>query len=361
MPSPSRRDITELDHAPAFPRLDASFVQAMNRLLDLRRAPLALPLAAESLALHWDAQPLAPLHEAYRFRLGAHGGWLALDAAAQTLLLGERRSELLPRELRYVLLAEALQPAVDQLERRFRVRFEWTPDDEDAARQAAAVTAHTASFRLLGTEGGASASGYLRFDSPDALAAHVPPLATRERPPPAPALDRLRFALNFCLGRTQIRLREVRAIRPGDIVSLETWDPLGSALRVTARVGGAHGRRLVALAEGNRITLQPTKGSPMNRDPMAGSDDDTLDDNGSPAIDRLDALEVTLRFEVGELGVSLGELKALRPGHVFELPQPLNRSTVRILAHGNVLGKGHLVAVGDRLGVRVAEFAAADL
>jgi type III secretion protein Q len=70
---------------------------------------------------------------------------------------------------------------------------------------------------------------------------------------------------------------------------------------------------------------------------------------------------VTLRFEVGDLAVSLGELRNLRPGHVFELAQPLNRSPVRILAHGNVLGKGYLVAVGDRLGVRVSEFAPSEI
>jgi type III secretion protein Q len=74
-------------------------------------------------------------------------------------------------------------------------------------------------------------------------------------------------------------------------------------------------------------------------------------------LTRLDALEVVLRFEVGELSVSLGELRNLRPGHVFDLEQALNRSTVRILAHGNVLGKGSLVAVGERLGVRVSDFA----
>jgi len=66
-------------------------------------------------------------------------------------------------------------------------------------------------------------------------------------------------------------------------------------------------------------------------------------------------------FELGALDLSLGELRALKPGHVFDLAQPLNRSAVRIVAHGNVLGKGHLVAIGDRLGVRVAEFAAGSL
>jgi len=38
-----------------------------------------------------------------------------------------------------------------------------------------------------------------------------------------------------------------------------------------------------------------------------------------------------------------------------------NRGPVRIVAHGNLLGKGTLVAVGDRLGVRVSEFAPGDL
>jgi type III secretion protein Q len=86
-----------------------------------------------------------------------------------------------------------------------------------------------------------------------------------------------------------------------------------------------------------------------------------LQEAAGATLDRLDALEVQLRFEVGDLEVSLGELRHLRAGHVFELGQPLNRSSVRILAHGNVLGQGHLVAVGERLGVRVSEFAAGGL
>jgi type III secretion protein Q len=78
-------------------------------------------------------------------------------------------------------------------------------------------------------------------------------------------------------------------------------------------------------------------------------------------LDRLDHLEVNLRFEVGDLSISLAELRAIQPGHVFDLQHTLSRSPVRILAHGNVLGKGHLVAVGDRLGVRVSDFAPSEV
>ena len=78
-------------------------------------------------------------------------------------------------------------------------------------------------------------------------------------------------------------------------------------------------------------------------------------------LERLDALEVSLRFEVGELQVTLGELEQLKPGHVFDLAQPLAQSAVRILAHGRTVGAGQLVAVGDRLGVRVTEFASGQM
>lgn len=366
MSAATRRAVLELDQSPALPRLDAAFVRALNRLIDRRRPMIQLGLTGDVMKLRWEPPSGAtwPVQDSYRFRLGAHGGWLALDPAGVSELLREPRADLLPRELRYVLMAEALQPAVEQLERQYRVRFEWLPDDDEAARHPPGE--HRAAFHLTSPDSGMRVNGQICFDQPAALDAHVPPLSTDGTPAPAaPAFDELRFALNFCLGRTRISLREVREIRPGDIVSLETFDAKGSALRVVARVGGANGRRLVAIAEGQRITLQPMKGRDMNRDPhpdaTATGEDDAFDDNTAPTLDRLDALEVTLRFEVGELSVSLGELKALRPGHVFELPQPLNRSMVRILAHGNVLGKGQLVAVGDRLGVRVSEFAATDL
>jgi type III secretion protein Q len=169
------------------------------------------------------------------------------------------------------------------------------------------------------------------------------------------AFHALRLPVSFRLGSTPIQLREISSIRPGDIVGIEQWSSSGSAIVVTAELGGPGGLHLWAVAEGSRITVQQSRDSAMKPDTPA--DPAPAADNVNLPLDRLDALEVTLRFEVGDLSMSLGELKSIRAGHVFDLAQPLNRSPVRILAHGNVLGKGYLVAVGDRLGVRVSEFA----
>jgi type III secretion protein Q len=207
-----------------------------------------------------------------------------------------------------------------------------------------------------------SLRGYVQFDDAGHLDTLAPPLPTADSGTALKGwLANLRVPLSFSLGSTPLRLRDISGISRGDIIGIEAWGSSGSAIVVTATVGGPHGRHLWGLADGSRITLQHAperlKDTAMNRDTPPSSLPEDLHATANLPIDRLAALEVTLRFEVGDLSVSLGELKGLRAGHVFDLGQPLNRGTVRILAHGNVLGKGFLVAVGERLGVRVSEFA----
>jgi type III secretion protein Q len=355
--------VTELSESEALPWIDAKARTALNRLY--AGAP-PLRVAARSVAyqLRWvydAAGYVAP--ESYRFKLGSQHGVLGLDATSHAALLGERRGHLLPRELRYVLLAEALHPVADLLEKALRQPFEWVPPLPEAAVAGSDLQC-AAHFRAAPIDAADSPSlrGYVQFDDPAQLDQLVPPFQVAE---PAGAMKAwlagLRVPLGFCLGSTQIRLRDVAGIVRGDIIGIEEWGSSGSGLVVTAAVGGPHGRQLWGLADGSRITLQNAperpKDADMNRDTPASTLPEDMNAAASLPIDRLDALEVTLRFEVGDLSVSLGELKGLRAGHVFDLGQPLNRGTVRILAHGNVLGKGFLVAVGDRLGVRVSEFA----
>lgn len=359
--------VTELGATTLLPRADEATVRALNRLY-ASAAQHAVTAGGKNYRLAWrlDGAAEAALYERYRFKLGPHVGHLGLDAPSVEALLGEPRSHLLPRDLRYILLADALHPLVDALEKALRLHFEWQPPDGDAREPRGPLDdpQRAAVFTASSDDGATRLRGFIQLESPAALEALVPPHVGGNAGPMVNAMfERLRFPLAFCIGTTPIRLREVVSIRPGDIVSIEQWASSGAAIVLTAELGGRAGRQLVAHAEGSRITVQQSKEPAMNRDmplaaPAAAADTaDAVHASAHLPIDRLDALEVALRFEVGDLSLSLGELKNIRPGHVFDLGQPLNRCTVRIVAHGNVLGKGHLVAVGDRLGVRVSEFA----
>lgn len=352
-PSQRRPAIVELGESPALPRLDAALARAFNRLHDGRAASLPLTVGGRTSILHWvyDQGALPPL-EIYRFRLGPHGGRLGLDWPALAALLGEARPALVPRPLRAVLVADALAACAEALMRATRLHFAWQPDDEapPALDPACALR-----FRLDGLDW----SGALQFDAAGDLEA-LAPRPTGAGAGAGVALERLQLPLRFDIGCTRLRLAEVRGIVRGDIVAIEEWRAAGAAVVVEAAPGGAAGPSFIALAEGPRITIQHIREQTMNRPadtPRAASTHEAPE----LAVDRLDAMEVTLRFEVGELAVSLGDLRNVRAGHVFELAQPLNRGPVRIVAHGNLLGKGTLVAVGDRLGVRVSELAPGEL
>ena len=363
----------ELGEAGALPHADAANVRALNRLYGA--APLPDIAAARGaryrIRWHHDAAFARTARESFRFRLGSHVGHLAMDAPSLQALLGERRIDLLPRDLRYILLADALHPLIDALEKALRLHFEWQPSETEArdmrdthdmherghrSLPSQGDPEHAAFFVAMPLEGSTVLRGFVQFEDTATLDALVPAATgPRHNAYAADTFDALRLPVSFRLGSTPIRLREVGSIRPGDIVGIEQWSSSGAAIVVTAELGGSAGRHLSAFAEGSRITVQQSRDSAMKPDIPALAADTA--DNANLPIDRLDALEVTLRFEVGDLSVSLGELRSIRAGHVFDLGQPLNRSPVRILAHGNVLGKGYLVAVGDRLGVRVSEFA----
>ena len=71
-----------------------------------------------------------------------------------------------------------------------------------------------------------------------------------------------------------------------------------------------------------------------------------------PAIAQL---EVTVRFSVGSTQKTLEELESVQPGHIFETGAAIDQP-VTIEVNGAVLGRGELVHIGDKLGVRVKEY-----
>lgn len=351
--------VTELGLAAALPRLDPAVAHALSHVYS-HGAAMDLPLAGTVHQLVW-AEPVgapAPV-ETFRFELGDGTGTLSVDRVTVAALLGEARSERLPRELRCVLWADALHAVGRALESATRQRLVWLPDGLAAALEP--DPGRTAWFSLSGPSGSGRGRGFVQLDSAPALAALLSRWP-RGAASPRHTVDTLRWPLSFVLGSAQIPIAELRGVRRGDIVGIGDWGSAGAAVRVNASPGGPRGIRLDGTAEGTRITIHHTKDLTMHREPASTSGfPDEPPAGAELPLDRLDHLEVNLRFEVGDLSISLAELRAIQPGHVFDLPHTLSRSPVRILAHGNVLGQGHLVAVGDRLGVRVSDFAPSEV
>lgn len=69
---------------------------------------------------------------------------------------------------------------------------------------------------------------------------------------------------------------------------------------------------------------------------------------------RIDDLEVPVRFDLGTATTMIGVLETMQAGYVFELERRV-ADPVTISVNGVLLGRGELVRVGDKLGVRVVE------
>lgn len=85
-------------------------------------------------------------------------------------------------------------------------------------------------------------------------------------------------------------------------------------------------------------------------------------DAGAPLLPHdsplLRDLNVTLEARLGEAVMPLAELLALRAGSVLSLETRLDQP-VELHLNGALVGRGEIVAVDDRFGVRIVEIAAA--
>ncbi|NOV22528.1 YscQ/HrcQ family type III secretion apparatus protein [Cupriavidus necator] len=351
-----------LDATPALPHMEPETAR-LSGWLTCRAAALSVRVGGQDWQLRFvpaDPAIAARAGAGYAFTLGSGHGVLRWDVASERLLLGAPgAAETLPALLRHALMADALAEAVAALGHAMPDAFSWQPD---AARVQAPSTAHAFGFELTRDTPPARLRGTLQLDQPERLA------ALPAGPPPARTAwtERLPVPIAVRIGTTRLAMGEMRGIEPGDILGIDDWHSQGSALLVrcaTAR----NGPGWTALAEGRRLVVQPgaartdvSNGAHMEEQDLARREPIPHPDAAQPPLSHLDRLEVTLRFEVGDVAVPLAELRAVAPGYVFELPQPLKQSEVRIVANGNRIGTGTLIAVGNRLGVRITTFAGGD-
>jgi flagellar motor switch protein FliN/FliY len=79
--------------------------------------------------------------------------------------------------------------------------------------------------------------------------------------------------------------------------------------------------------------------------------------NAEMNLDSLLDVPIDISVEIGRTKMTIGELLSLSKGSIVELKKTAG-DAVDIYVNGKLLGKGELVVVNERLGVRVAKIVA---
>ncbi|TCW79631.1 YscQ/HrcQ family type III secretion apparatus protein [Burkholderia sp. SRS-46] len=352
-PAAAPQAAVALDASPLLPRLSAAAARGLSHAYG---TPAAMPLTLGEHAYEarWrvDAEPAADAH-AYRFVVGPATGTLWIDPLAETEWLGDAADPAVPAVIRAALLADLCAPLAAALQAATRQRVELLPPSpQRPAPPAWRATPAALRFELRRADGGWRCHGALLFDAPDALAVFfAAPPATR--PDAQAAYAALPVPLVFEIGRTALTAAELADVVAGDIIAIEHWRAQDQNLLCVARLPSAPAWEITGRPSGNRLTVERIREMPLEPTrtdtPPATSSDAPPADPPRP----LDGLAVDLRFELPPTSMPLGELGALQPGAVIELRQGINQSVIHLVANGMLIGTGHLIAVGQKLGVRV--------
>ncbi|WP_048439644.1 type III secretion system cytoplasmic ring protein SctQ [Caenimonas sp. SL110] len=171
-------------------------------------------------------------------------------------------------------------------------------------------------------------------------------LATELRDQPAIANEddwkELPVRLSLVAGWVDLSASALRSVALHDVVLLDEC-LLSQDNRLMVLVGPRLGV-LCSLAGNELEVLQGV------REMMADVDDSVAASSGL-----IDDVPVRLTFDLGEREISLGDLRSLQPGYLFNLGRD-PKSTVSIRANGRLIGNGELVDIEGRVGVSVLNF-----
>ncbi len=153
--------------------------------------------------------------------------------------------------------------------------------------------------------------------------------------------------ISFEVGRAVLSLAELRSLELGDAIIL------GRDKSAVDEVSVVVSDFLCARAKRNgcRISLL----EPLSRRERAMNNGKVLDNSkaANDAID-LEEMEVGIAFEIGRKTVTISELETFSPGYIFELCPDI-MTQVDITSQGRRIGRGEIVEIGDKIGVRLIE------
>ena len=219
--------------------------------------------------------------------------------------------------------------------------LDWGPAHPEALQ---ALPPHACDLYLAADDGVHAIAGSLHLDGLGLLL--VAGLVGKRPPLPGPLDDSLPLALRAELGFTRLPASDAAAIAPGDVVLMDAFFATADRALWLSPDGarGVHVRWPApsdATSPPRLTVIQPwTETMPASPD-------------APPAqAATLDSVPVRLSFDLGEVSLTLAQLRALQPGQTLDLGHPL-AGAVRIRANGALVGEGDLVEIDGQIGVSV--------
>jgi len=177
-----------------------------------------------------------------------------------------------------------------------------------------------------------------------------------------PALAALALPARLRLRTRHATPALLRTLRPGDVLlgwpAAPSFGPHGMLDQATLLWGAANGHAVHARARiDSRNVILESSPYAMNHDPDLSLR--AAPDAASAPIDVSD-VELPVHIEVVTVNLPIGQIAALQPGYILTLPVALADADIRLVAHGQTLAFGELVAIGDQLGLHIRRIANAD-
>jgi type III secretion protein Q len=233
-------------------------------------------------------------------------------------------------------------------------------------RLAAPSASHTGVLHLEYDHDGATTGATTGATVAGVSAALAAALAERIGPRGRGALPPALAALAL---PTRLRLRTrhatpalLRTLRPGDVLlgwpAAPGFGQQATLDRATLLWGAANGHAVHARARiDSRNVILESHPATMSHDPDLSLR--AAPDAASSPIDVGD-VELPVHIDLVTVNLPIGQIAALQPGYILTLPVALADADIRLVAHGQTLAFGELVAIGDQLGLHIRRIANAD-
>lgn len=317
---------------------------------------LVFQLGSDSYILHFEPECNdTPVHAPLKAHVKHMDGLIHFELCPEEKLLHMMLTDVasledfksLSDELRGVVLESAFERILDHIEKLSGTRSTiYSMSENDTPNQTPSPP--QIFFSLIRRKDGLRARGYIRTDVAGLqwIAGRMGRLNAKTKS----RLNHLPITGAIEIARVVLTDAEINGLEPNDIVLAEKTGALEDR---DVSIRFSHHLALVGnMVESDRILIQ-----------------DVIKDNGEinkmrnkkvatqPSDLPVEDIPVELVFEIGQTEMTMGELKHLQPGYTIQLDETIDlQKPVTIKGNGVAVGRGEIVLIDDRIGIRILEF-----